>query len=171
MTQTLKVKQPNRDPITGEPGSHPIGTTVGATTGILAGVAGAMGVGAATGSVVGPAGAIVGAAVGGLVGGLAGSAAGEDVNPTAEDAYWKENYKTREYVVKGADYDTYRPAYRYGVHAFVKHEGRDFDEIEPNLSQDWNSVREKSKLEWNDAKHATRDAYERLYTPETDDDM
>jgi len=162
MSSTLKVRQPNLDPITGEPGSHPIGTAIGATTGILAGAAAAMTAGAAAGTVIGPAGTIAGVAIGGIVGGLAGSAAGEDVNPTSEDAYWKDAYKTRDYVAKGASYDAYRPAYRYGVDSYAEHKGRSFSEIEPNLSKEWNTRRETSTLDWNDAKHATRDAYEKL---------
>jgi uncharacterized protein (TIGR02271 family) len=65
----------NRDPITGEPGSHPIGTGLGA-------VAGGAVAGAATGTVAGPVGTGVGAAVGAVAGGLAGKAAGEKFDPT-----------------------------------------------------------------------------------------
>jgi len=74
----------NRDPITDEPGAHPIGTGIGATGGAVAG--------AAAGSIAGPIGAAVGGVVGAVVGGLAGHAAGEAVNPTAEEAFWRENY-------------------------------------------------------------------------------
>src|SRR5206468_7106097 len=55
----------NRDPLTGAPGAHPIGTAAGA-------VAGGVATGAAVGSVAGPVGTAVGAAVGAVVGGLAG---------------------------------------------------------------------------------------------------
>jgi hypothetical protein len=73
----------NRDPITGAPGSHPVGTAAGATSGGVAG--------AAVGTVVGgPVGGAVGAAVGAVAGGLAGHAAGEAVNPSVEDIYWRQ---------------------------------------------------------------------------------
>ncbi len=65
----------NRDPITGEPRSHPVGTGVGAAAGGAA-------AGAATGTVAGPVGTGVGAAVGAVVGGLAGKATAEKFNPT-----------------------------------------------------------------------------------------
>src|SRR3954447_11610765 len=55
----------NRDPITGEPGAHPVGAGVGAAVGGAA-------TGAAAGAVAGPVGAVVGAVAGGVVGGLAG---------------------------------------------------------------------------------------------------
>src|SRR3954468_14331864 len=79
----------NRDPITGEPGAHPIGTGVGAAAG------GATG--AAIGAVGGPAGAAVGLVAGAVVGGLAGKAGGESVNPTVEDAYWRETHPLQPY--------------------------------------------------------------------------
>ncbi len=65
----------NRDPITGEPGAHPVGTALGAT-------AGAVAAGAAVGSVAGPVGTVVGAAVGAVAGGLAGKGVAEQVDPT-----------------------------------------------------------------------------------------
>ena len=64
----------NLDPLTDEPGSHPVGTGVGAAGGAVAG--------AAIGAVAGPVGAAAGAVVGAIAGGLAGHAAGEAVNPT-----------------------------------------------------------------------------------------
>ena len=62
----LKVgKDSNPDPITKEPGSHPVGTGLGASGGGLAGAA----IGTAVG---GPIGGIVGGAIGAISGGLAG---------------------------------------------------------------------------------------------------
>ena len=65
----------NRDPITGTPGAHPVGTGVGA-------VAGGVAAGAAAGTVAGPVGTVVGAAVGAVAGGLAGKGVAEQVDPT-----------------------------------------------------------------------------------------
>src|SRR5881394_2799348 len=75
----------NRDPLTGAPGSHPVGTAAGA-------VAGGVAAGAAAGTVAGPVGTVVGAAVGAVVGGLAGKGIAEKIDPTREDAYWRENH-------------------------------------------------------------------------------
>src|SRR3954471_23170736 len=100
----------NPDPITGTPGSHPVGTGVGAAA---AGAAGA-----AIGSVVPGAGTVVGGAVGAVVGAVAGGLAGkgvaEAIDPTAEEAYWRDTYLSRPYVSPGTNYDEYAPAYRYG---------------------------------------------------------
>ena len=72
----------NRDPITGTPGAHPLGTGAGAATGSVAGGVAGLAVG-------GPVGGVIGAAIGALAGGLAGKSAAESVNPTAEELFWK----------------------------------------------------------------------------------
>ena len=145
----------NPDPITGAPGSHPVGTGVGA-------VAGGIAAGAAAGTVAGPIGTAVGAAVGAIAGGLAGKGIAEMIDPTAEDAYWRDNYSTRPYITSGASYDDYGPAYRYGVDAYSRYPGRAFDDVESELSRDWNRAKGKSKLEWERAKSATRDSWQRV---------
>jgi phage tail tape-measure protein len=150
-----KDRDLNPDPLTGEPGSHPVGTGVGATGGAVTGVA----IGGAIG---GP----VGAAVGGVVGTMAGAAAGhktaEAINPTVEDAYWRENYKTREYVDRARPYDYYEPAYRYGWESRARMGKRSYNEVERDLERGWDKAKGESKLAWNDAKNATRDAWHRV---------
>lgn len=69
-----KKHDSNPDPITGEPGAHPVGVAGGSTGGALAG--------AAIGAVGGPVGAAVGGAIGAVAGGLAGKGVAESVNPT-----------------------------------------------------------------------------------------
>jgi hypothetical protein len=153
-----KVTPPeaNPDPLTDEPGSHPIGTGIGATIGGAA-------AGAAAGSVAGPVGTIVGTAVGAVAGGYAGKAAEEYIDPTIEDAYWRENYRNRSYVGRDAAYDEYEPAYRYGWESFATNRDRKFEEVEPGMASKWETFRgSKSKLGWSDAKPAVRDAWDRL---------
>jgi hypothetical protein len=142
----------NPDPITGAPGSHPIETGVGTAAGGLA-------AGALLGAAGGPAGAAAGAVVGGLVGGLAGKEIGEQIDPTSEDAYWREHYRHRSYVEPGTDYEAYRPAYRYGWESRSRYTGRRFDEVEPELAKGWSG---KSNLTWDKAKLATKDAWDRI---------
>src|SRR6476661_57102 len=93
----------NPDPITGQPGAHPVGTGIGAAA---AGAA----AGAAGGLIAGPAGAAVGAVVGAVAGGLAGKGVAESIDPTVEDNYWRETYAKRPYYDQKASYDQYRPA-------------------------------------------------------------
>lgn len=145
---------PNRDPITGAPGAHPVGTGVGAAAGGLTG--------AAVGSAAGPVGTAVGAVVGAVAGGLGGKAVGEAVNPTAEDAYWRDNYKNEPYYNTQYSYDDYSPAYRTGYEARSRYADRKFDEVENDLRSDYERARGKSQLAWDDAKDATRAAWHRV---------
>jgi len=149
-----ETRDANRDPLTGAPGAHPVGTGLGA-------VAGGAAAGAATGTVAGPLGTLAGAAIGAVAGGLAGKAVAEQVDPTVEDAYWRENYASRPYVGTGAVYEDYGPAYRYGVDSYAGHGGR-FEDAEPDLATGWERARGTSRLDWSDARHASRDAWSRL---------
>lgn len=153
----------NRDPITDAPGSHPIGTGIGAALGgVAAGIGTGAAVGAMTGTVVGPVGTVIGAAVGAIVGGLAGKGVAEAIDPTAEDAYWRENYSDRPYVSGSRSFEDYGPAYGYGVSAFTRYPDRSFDDVESDLSRDWSATRGKSTLDWAGAKGASRDAWNRV---------
>ena len=145
----------NRDPISGAPGAHPVGTGLGAA-------AGGMAAGAMAGTVAGPVGTVAGAVVGAVVGGLAGKGVAEMIDPTAEEAYWRENYSSRPYVTNGASFDDYGPAYRYGIDTYPEYEGRTFEEVEPELREDWDRAKGRSRLEWDDARHATRDSWQRI---------
>jgi hypothetical protein len=144
----------NRDPITGAPGSHPVGTGLGGSSG---GVAGAL-VGTA---VAGPIGTVVGAVVGVVAGGLAGKAAGESLNPTEEDTYWRGRHSDEPYYESGRNYDDYAPAYRTGYMARAEDGTRTFDEAESDLQERYERERGESRLEWDQARPATRAAWER----------
>ena len=86
----------------------------------------------------------------------------EQIDPTVEDAYWRDNYASRPYVDPGASYDDFGPAYSYGVNSYSTYAGRDWDDVEPELSSRWNVMRGSSSLDWDRAKHATRDAWNRV---------
>ncbi len=154
-TSTIYVAEPNRDPITGEPGAHPVGTGIGAALGGAA-------AGAVTGTAAGPLGTIVGAALGANVGGLAGKSAAEAIDPTAEDTYWRDNFRHRPYSGEGSSFDDYGPAYGYGVAAYRRFPERRFHEIEAELFRDWLAARGQSQLDWPRAREATRDAWLRV---------
>jgi hypothetical protein len=147
----------------GDKKDHPAAKGVGAVAGgVGGGIAGGAAAGAAAGGMTGPVGAVVGAAVGAAVGALAGKGIAKAADPAAEDAYWRDNYSTRPYVDQGSRYDDYSPAYRYGVESYSRYPDRSFDEVEPELSRNWGSARGGSSLEWERAKHASRDAWHRV---------
>jgi len=145
----------NQDPLTGEPGSHPVGTGVGAAGGAAAGAA----IGAAAG---GPAGALVGGAIGAVAGGAAGHSAAEAVNPTVESLYWEGHYRSRPYFESGRSYEDYEPAYRYGVESRLAHRGARWEEVEGSIAAGWEKAKGKSTLAWEQARNAARDAWHRI---------
>jgi len=79
-----------------------------------------------------------------------------------EDRYWRDNFRARPYVEIDDRYDDFGPAYAYGVESFRRHDGRSFDEAESDISRDWDKFKGKSKLTWERAKAAVRDAWDRM---------
>lgn len=160
-----KKDKENRDPITGAPGSHPVGTGAGAAAGGLAGAGGAAAIGAATGTAVGgPVGTVAGAAVGAVAGGLIGKGVAEGVNPTEEDAYWRNQYRQEPYYESNYNYDDYAGAYRTGYEGYGRwgRAGKRYEDVEPELKSDYERNYGKSKLSWDKARHATRAAWHRF---------
>jgi hypothetical protein len=153
-TTDYRKTDANRDPLTGEPGSHPVGTGAGAAAGGAAG--------AAMGAVGGPVGAAVGLVAGAVVGGLTGKAVAENIDPTAEDAYWSEEYSKRPYADRDVPYEAYRPAYRTGYEGYARYPRKEFHEVESDLQRDYERTKGDSPLTWERAKQATRDAWHRV---------
>jgi bacterioferritin (cytochrome b1) len=118
--------------------------------------------GASAGGLAGPAGAAIGAAVGAVAGAIGGKAIASRISPDAEEEHWRKNYSTQPYVTSGSRYEDYGPAYRLGYERYPEYHGRSFEEAEIDLQRDWESRRGESRLAWNDAKHATRDAFNRV---------
>jgi uncharacterized protein (TIGR02284 family) len=147
-----KEKDLHRDPVTDQPGSHPVGTGVGAVGGAVAG--------AAAGAAGGPAGMAVGGVVGAIVGGLAGHAAAEAIDPTAEEKHWREQYEREPYYEQGRSFDDYAPAYRMGVTGRTRYDT--WDTAEPQLRNEWQRERGTSGLEWEQAQPASRAAWDRV---------
>jgi hypothetical protein len=165
----------NRDPITGAPGAHPVGTGIGAAGGAAAG--------AAVGSMVGPLGTAVGGVVGAVVGGLAGKGVGEAVNPTAEeveilmpdinqqsgtrldpsteDIYWQRAFITEPYYSSELIYDDYGPAYRAGYLHRQHKPAKTWEEAETVLQSEWERGKGTSRLSWEDAREPMHAAWHR----------
>ena len=145
----------NRDPFSGAPGAHPLGTGTGAASGGVAGAVAGMAVG-------GPVGSIIGAAVGAVAGGLAGKSAAEAVNPTAEEIFWRDTYVREPYYVQGRPYEYYAPGFRAGWEGRVQHDGRSFEEAEPELKANYNRTKSELDPSWADVARAARAAWNRV---------
>ncbi len=153
-------KEPEKEPgpLTEQVGTHPLGTAAGALAGAAAG--------ALSGLAAGPVGSLVGAVGGAALGGAAGASTGgaRPLDTSAIDAYWRDNFAGRPYVPAGARYDDYEPAYRYGTQSYLATDhAQAWEEVEDELSAGWPSARGESRLDWNDTRHAVRDAWQRLY--------
>ena len=83
------------------------------------------------------------------------------LNWDEEDLYWKSNYSTRPYA-SGSSYDTYRPGYRYGYESAYRHQGKNWNDVESDLSRSWNSYEHRGSSTWEQVKDAVRDAWDRV---------
>ncbi len=156
--KTLHEPDEHLDPLTGEPGAHPVGTGIGA--------AGAGTIGTIIGGVVGgPVGAVVGAAIGAVSGGLLGKNTAEVIDVSREHEHWRDNHVSRPYIESNKTYDDYAPAYKTGYEAFGRHgdSGKTFEEIEPELETEYVKTHGTTGLPWDKAKPAAQDAYLKLY--------
>lgn len=79
----------------------------------------------------------------------------------ATDAYHQDKYKATDYYKADYDYDSdYRPAYRYGTYARASNPGRNWDDsLETELGTRWDQSKGTSRMTWEHAKHAVRDAW------------
>lgn len=150
-----KEHDPNLDPISKEPGSHPVGTGIGAAMGGVA-------AGAAAGVVAGPAGAVVGGVAGAIAGGMGGKEAAEALDPTAAEAWWRDRHTLEPYYEMGRPFDDYAPAYRLGVEGRRDYPGS-FEEAEMRLADRWDTYRGRSTLDWPQARQASRAAWNRAH--------
>ena len=148
----------NADPITGEPGSHPVATGVGAAAIGTAGMA----VAAVAAGPIGLAAAAVGGAI---IGGYMGKAAGEVMDPTAEEAFWRAEHPRQPYADK-TTYQDYAFAYRTGYDGYMslgeqgKRE-RTFDQEEAALRARYEAG--AGTIPWEQARPASRAAWDRVH--------
>ena len=150
------LDEANRDPLTGAPGSHPIGSGLGAAVGGAA-------AGAALGTVAGPMGTVAGAVVGGVLGGLGGKALAERIDPTleAEDDYWRDHYLFETYVEPGRDYADYRLAYRLGYETRIHYPHLSLTQALEALESEYERRTSGGSLPWAKVRYATRAAWHR----------
>lgn len=143
------------DPLTGEPGFHPVGSGLGA-------VAGGVVTGAAAGLAGGPIAAGVGAVVGGIAGAYAGHVLAEENDPTVEHDYWRSEYQNRDYYNPDLEYERdFGPAYQYGWESRRKFQDRQWDDVQGDMERDWIAHRASSAMDWNRAKAPAKDAWQR----------
>ena len=79
-----------------------------------------------------------------------------------EESFWRDNWHKRPYVRADCGYEHYAPAYRYGVESAHRLSGRDWDEVEDELSEGWERYEHRSRGTWEEIKAAVRDAWDRV---------
>jgi hypothetical protein len=146
MSKIETLPDVNADPITGEPGSHPVGTGVGAAGGAAAGVAV-----------------------------LSERWAQPSVRWRAELRARRRRdgesdrrkrllrvSRNRPYYRADRPYSDIEDAYRYGWESRARYGTKSWNEVESDLGRGWEKAKGKSSLAWNQAKDATRDAWHRV---------
>jgi hypothetical protein len=78
-----------------------------------------------------------------------------------EESYWRQNYRNRPYA-QGQDYDAFAPAYRFGYEASDRYQGKSWNDVEADLSRDWDRYENRGQSTWEQMKSAVRDAWERM---------
>lgn len=131
-----------------------------------AGTLGGAAVGAAFGIAGGPPGAVVGGIIGGIVGGIAGHDIAKPDAKNPEDDYWRDNYRHASYYQENQNLEyerDYSSAYRLGYESRPHYEkGRNFSEVETELEAKWEHFKGESRLTWEQAKLAAKDAWNRV---------
>jgi hypothetical protein len=143
----------NADPITDEPGAHPIEAGIGAAA---AGAAG----GLAAGAVGGPVAAAVGIAIGAVAGAYAGKSVGEIIDPTIDDNWLREHFRSRPYVETDDEYEDFRSAYRYGAVMESRYGDAGLDLTDEKVQREWEAA-EENDIPWSRACGAVKDGYDR----------
>jgi len=92
-----------------------------------------------------------------------GLAAGEDLDEVAEGDYWRQNFRRRPYYEPGTPYEHYEPGYRYGWESSLgtEYEGHEFEDVESELERSWDALSGENAREWEEAREAVRDAWDR----------
>jgi hypothetical protein len=79
-----------------------------------------------------------------------------------DQAWWRENFRDRPYVVADRNFDYYEPGYRFGYEAATRYRGKRFDDVEPHLRTDYDRFEHRGKSTWESMKDAVHDAFDKV---------
>src|SRR5204862_1243508 len=87
---------------------------------------------------------------------------GQDrMNLDKETAYWREQHSKQPYA-KNYSYEQFEHAYRTGYNSFLKHRGRNFDEVEDSIASDYEEAKPGTALPWDTVRPAANSVWERM---------
>ncbi len=76
------------------------------------------------------------------------------------DRHFASRFDSAAYRTGDDSYDDYRPAYRYGTQSRTRYSDRDWDDkLENELKEGWDNTKGTSRLTWERAKAAVKDAF------------
>jgi hypothetical protein len=95
---------------------------------------------------------------------MADSRTGAMLDWTTEESYWRNNYSSRPYAGTNADFEYWKPAYRYGYDAANRFQGHRWEEVENDLRTEWDSYEHRGTIraKWEEVKDAVRDSWNRI---------
>ena len=84
------------------------------------------------------------------------------VDPANEESYWSGHFARQPYVQPGEPYSRFRAAYRFGWEARAQYTHRTWADVELHLKNQWQRDPANYDFDWNRARPAVRDAWDRL---------
>lgn len=78
-----------------------------------------------------------------------------------DSTYWQNQYQNEPYYNQARNFGDYEPAYRLGSESRSRYAGQRFEDVEGDLRSEYEASRGQSQLGWDEARDATRAAWER----------
>lgn len=75
--------------------------------------------------------------------------------------HWQKQFSKEPYFESGRKFEDYEPAYKLGADARQKHDGKRFEQAEPEIKQQWESLKTNAHIGWEKAKLAARASWDR----------
>ena len=77
-----------------------------------------------------------------------------------DSTYWQQQYQNEPYYNQARNFGDYEPAYRLGTESRSRYAGQRFEDIEGDLRGEYEASRGGSQLGWDEAREATRAAWD-----------
>jgi hypothetical protein len=84
-----------------------------------------------------------------------------EIDPEKEAAYWREQHLKQPYA-KDYSYEQFEHAYRTGYNSSVKYRGRNFDEVEQSVANEYENAKPGAALPWDTVRPAVKSVWERM---------
>ena len=81
--------------------------------------------------------------------------------PGLDSSYWRQRFQSEPYYNQARNFGDYEPAYRLGTESRSRYAGQRFEDIEGDLRGEYEASRGSSQLGWDEARDATRAAWDR----------